>query len=105
MSVIDRWKNWDICKNAGMNAEAHQEAIPACATTWRRTRDLMQGAQLIGRMGDALSTDASESASGLDAALRPDDALDGVLEGGGEPGCAMGTGWTTTAGEKPHCDF
>jgi len=66
-----------------MKAEAHQEAIPACATTWKRTRYLMEGAQAIGRRGVVLSSE-----SGLDASLRPDDALDGTLDGK-EPSCAF----------------
>ena len=66
-----------------MKAEAHQEAIPAWATTWKRTRYLMEGAQAIGRRGVVLSTEA-----GLDASLRPDDALDGVRDGK-EPSCAL----------------
>ena len=74
MSSIDRWKNRDICRNAGMKAEAHQEAIPACATTWKSTRYLMEGAQSIGRTGDSLST---ELPSGIDATLWLDDALEG----------------------------
>ena len=57
-----------------MNAEAHQEAIPACATIWKRTRYLIEGAQSIGRMGGALSTGSSESVPGIG------DAPDGVLE-------------------------
>ena len=66
-----------------MNAEAHQEAIPAWATTWKRTRYLMEGAQEIGRRGVVLSAEP-----GLGASLRPDDALDGVLDGK-EPSCAF----------------
>jgi len=40
----------------------------------------MEGAQPIGRMGNALSTERCESAPGLHATLRPDDSVDGVLE-------------------------
>ena len=66
-----------------MNAEAHQKAIPACATTWKRMRYLMEGAQAIGRRGVVLSSE-----SGLDASLWPDEALDGVLDRK-EPSCAF----------------
>jgi len=66
-----------------MNAEAHHEAIPAWATTWKRTRYLIEGAQAIGRRGVVLSTGL-----GLDVSLRPYDALDGVLDGK-EPSCAF----------------
>jgi len=65
-----------------MNAEAHQEAIPACATTWKRTRYLMEGAQAIGRRGRVLS-------SGLGVTLRKDDAFEGVLDGGEGPWWAI----------------
>ena len=90
-----------------MNAEAHQEAIPACATTWKRTRYLMEGAQAIGRRGVVLSSE-----SGLDASMWPDEALNGVLDGK-EPSCAFcrhrdaygETGRTTGAGEETHRDF
>jgi hypothetical protein len=61
-----------------MNAEAHQEAIPACATTWKRTRYLIEGAQSIGRTGDTLSTGSSELVTGIN------DAPEGFLEGAGE---------------------
>jgi len=66
-----------------MKAEAHQEAIPAWATTWKRTRYLMEGAQAIGRRGVVLSAE-----SGLEVSLRPDEVLDSVLDGG-EPSCAF----------------
>ena len=65
-----------------MNAEAHQEAIPACTATWKRTRYLMEEAQAIGKSGVVLSSEL-----GLDVSLRPGDALDGVLDGK-EPSCA-----------------
>ena len=64
-----------------MNAEAHHEAIPACETTWKRTRYLMEGAQSIGRTGDAPPTEQPESGSGVDATLPPEEALEGTLEG------------------------
>lgn len=84
-----------------MNAEAHHEAIPACMTTWKRTRYLMEGAQLIGRRGAALSRELS---SGLDATSRLE-ALDGTIEGNEVESCVIAnvcvgdeeTGWTGTA--------
>ena len=72
-----------------MNADAHQEAIPACATTWKRTRYLIQGAQPIGRRGGVLFTELDELAAELDAVLRKDEAFEGVLESEEEPSCAM----------------
>ena len=89
MSAIGRWKNRDICRNAGMNAEAHHEAIPACETTWKRTRYLIEGAQSIGRIKDALSTGWSESGSELDAALGPEESLEGTLGGCEVFSCVM----------------
>jgi len=44
---------------------------------------LMEGAQAIGRRGVVLSSE-----SGLDVSLRPDNALDGTLDGK-EPSCAF----------------
>jgi len=72
-----------------MNPEAHQDAIPACPTTWKRTRHLTEGAHPIGRRTDAFSAALSESASGLEAILRPDDALDGVLDDDEVGSCAI----------------
>jgi len=49
----------------------------------------MEGAHKIGRRGDGLSTESSESASGLDAVLRPGDAFDGVVENGAVISCSI----------------
>lgn len=98
MWSIGWWKNREIVRKAGMNAEAHQEAIPACAATWKTTRYLMEGDQSIGRRGESLSTYLPESPSGLGATLRPDDAFDAVLEGGEGPSCAIVDDWAWVGG-------
>ena len=72
-----------------MKAEAHQEAIPAWATTWKRTRYLTEGDQLIGRTGDVPSPYwLPESASVVGMILRSDEPLD-VLEAGGVVSCSI----------------
>ena len=80
MSPTGRWKNKDICRNAGMNADAHHEAIPACATTWKRTRYLMCEGQSIGRRGGVPPAESSEHVLGLDSIRGLDDVFEDVLE-------------------------
>ena len=89
MSPTGRWKNKDICRNAGMNADAHQEATPACATTWKRTRYLMYEGQSIGRRGGVLPAESSEPVLGLDAIRGLDDVFEDVLEREEAVSCAI----------------
>ena len=67
-----------------MKAAAHQGAIPTCAATWRTTRYLTKGDQSIGRRGDILSVDLSDSVHELDPTLGPDETSEGGLEDDGE---------------------
>ena len=95
-----------------MNAEAHHEAIPACETTWTRTRYLTEGVQLIGRRGAVPSTGLAKKPSGLDATSRLDEASDSALEGDGVVSCVIANvcvdgeaRWAARAGEVSHCRF
>ena len=49
----------------------------------------MEGAQSIGRRGDALCAELSESPSALNAALGTDEFLEGDLKGGEVLSCAI----------------